>query len=32
MVLVINFVTIYRLAKMKRRYPEVFEKAKEPGA
>lgn len=31
-VLVVNFITIYRLAKMKRRYPEAFEKAKERGA
>jgi sugar (pentulose or hexulose) kinase len=31
MVLVVNCITIYRLAKMKRRYPEAFEKAKEPG-
>jgi hypothetical protein len=31
MVLIVNFITIYRLAKMKRRYPEAFEKAKEPG-
>jgi hypothetical protein len=29
MVLVTNFITIYRLTKMKRRYPEAFEKAKE---
>ncbi len=31
MVLVVNFITIYRLAKMTRRYPEAFEK-KKPGA
>ncbi|WP_100638392.1 YgjV family protein [Marinobacter salexigens] len=31
MVLVTNFITIYRLAKMKRRYPGAFESLKEPG-
>jgi hypothetical protein len=31
MVLVVNFITIYRLAKIKQRYPEAFEKAKESG-
>jgi hypothetical protein len=30
-VLVVNFITIYRLAKMKRRYPKAFENAKESG-
>lgn len=29
MVLVTNFITIYRLTKMKRRYPEAFKNAKE---
>lgn len=31
-VLVTNFITIYRLARMKRRYPEAFGNAKEPGS
>jgi hypothetical protein len=30
MVVVTNFITIYRLAQMKRRYPEAFENLKEP--
>ncbi|EAZ99088.1 hypothetical protein MELB17_05919 [Marinobacter sp. ELB17] len=29
--LAVNFITICRLAKMKRRYPEAFEKVKKPG-
>lgn len=31
MVLVTNFITIYRLRRMKRRYPSAFEDADEPG-
>lgn len=32
MVVGTNFITIYRLARMKRRYPEAFENLKEPGS
>ncbi len=32
MVVVTNFITIVRLARMKRRYPEAFEKLKETGS
>jgi hypothetical protein len=30
MVVVTNFITIFRLARMKRRYPEAFAKLNEP--
>ncbi|HKK56717.1 YgjV family protein [Marinobacter sp.] len=32
MVVITNFITIFRLARMKRRYPEAFAKLKEPGS
>ncbi|WP_152205734.1 YgjV family protein [Marinobacter changyiensis] len=32
LVVVTSFITIYRLTRMKRRYPEAFENLKEPGS
>ena len=32
MVVITNFITIFRLGRMKRRYPEAFAKLKEPGS